>query len=94
MFSRGATQVHAQTPGMMDDVMGDTRNSVHGAPPVDLLDLDMNFDFMSAERQQQLMAELPTTSDRAPQNPQVNNGLTYTYSIPSMLMQDTMRDRS
>ncbi|KAJ4335907.1 Nuclear cap-binding protein subunit 1 [Didymella glomerata] len=47
----------------MDDFMGATVDSSIGDPQVNLLDLDMDFEFMSAERRQQLMSPFPMQSD-------------------------------
>jgi hypothetical protein len=64
MFSASATtQVHATKPPKMDDVMGAAVDSSIEDPQVNLLDLDMDFEFMSAERRQQLMSPLPMQSD-------------------------------
>lgn len=69
MFSSGATHVHAPAPATMSDLMGAAVNSSkHGGPPVDLLDLDMDFEFMSAERRQQLMNPLPVQNERSDQS--------------------------
>lgn len=64
MFSGCATQIHAPAPAMSDDFMSSIANIARGAP-IDLLDLDMDFEFMSAERRHQLMAPLPTSNEEA-----------------------------
>lgn len=58
----------------MDDLTGATVNSARREPPVDLLNLDMDFEFMSAERRQQLMAPISISNEEAPrQYPQFND---------------------
>ena len=53
MLSRGATQPYAPAPALQDDIISASTNSVRGAR-VDSPDVDMDFEFISAERQEQL----------------------------------------
>jgi hypothetical protein len=73
MSSRGATQIYTSTPATMDGFMDSTMNSDRGGPPADLLDFDMNFEFMSAERRQQLMNPLPVQEVIPRQQSQCND---------------------
>lgn len=60
MLSRSATQLVDPAPAMIASSKGALVDDVCAGPRVDLLDLDIDFEFMSAERRQQLMAPLPT----------------------------------
>lgn len=58
MTSTHDRRFHAPTAGKMDNVGGRSSNTCNRAP-VDLLDIEMEFTFMSTERQQQLMVASP-----------------------------------
>lgn len=73
MFSRDATQIYASAPAMMDVLMGSTVNGIRGGLPVDLLDLDMDFELMPAERRQHLMNPLPLKEEVPRQHSQCND---------------------
>jgi hypothetical protein len=62
MFWNHSSQSRASASGGTDV----TKGNASGGPPVDLLDLDMDFTFMSAERRQQLTNPTPKREDPAP----------------------------